>query len=412
MKKQIGFSTALFLMIGGFWIAAAQTGNVANRAYRTISHLTAKYPERDYPFTQTQYIIFEVPGPGVLKVVVYYDRAPVNPNYIWHYHEVRASDPTPPPASYNGHLQDILPHTRALASYATPESAVPLKPITWTRYYEVDKGRALLEIPPIADYGQNHQYALLADAKISFSNGLAATGETFKEDKAAPVPVGPTDPVSPGPLAPEIGPVLTVAEVGFWKGTWTRRPGTNIFDASWRNPSGQTATDVVEITGVSGRTITFRRKGNGGTYSGTLSPDGSSINGTASWYKPGQQWTATISPQSTSPSDAADVIGEWRIFSGGIVGSADENRPFFPGTLVIERSGSGLAAKVNFDAYARWEALNNVAFERGELRFDRSVPAPGGQAVQHYSARISAGRLNGTFSQGNITQRWWGGQNR
>jgi|GEM_PF-3490309 len=96
--------------------------------------------------------------------------------------------------------------------------------------------------------------------------------------------------------ATSLGSTWTVNEVGRWFGKWIRRPGTNIFDATWKNRSGQTVRDTVTIESLKGNTIVMVRQGNGGRYFGTLSADGSRITGgTASWYKKGENWSATIS---------------------------------------------------------------------------------------------------------------------
>ena len=78
---------------------------------------------------------------------------------------------------------------------------------------------------------------------------------------------------------------------GNYDGTWTRRPGTSTFDASWSEGS---ITDVIDITSVEGNRVTLHRHGNNGDYIGTISPNGSSISGTASWYAPGEKWSVSI----------------------------------------------------------------------------------------------------------------------
>ncbi|MGA0599631.1 hypothetical protein ACO2Q3_02895 [Caulobacter sp. KR2-114] len=111
-----------------------------------------------------------------------------------------------------------------------------------------------------------------------------------------------------GPDRDHGGPVLTADMLGdrlaideldgAWVGTWTRRPGTDTFDAVWRNRQGQEAHDVIRLVGVAGGQVTFRRDGvsgpAGGTYTGTLAADGRTIVGTASWYQPGWVWRAVI----------------------------------------------------------------------------------------------------------------------
>ena len=97
------------------------------------------------------------------------------------------------------------------------------------------------------------------------------------------------------PITPIIlASTWTVSESGpqgNYDGVWTRRPGTNTFDASW---SGGSITDVIDITSVEGNKITLHRHGNNGDYTGTISPDGTTISGTASWYVPGEKWSVSI----------------------------------------------------------------------------------------------------------------------
>ena len=92
-----------------------------------------------------------------------------------------------------------------------------------------------------------------------------------------------------------LGNTLTVKEVAggsVYNGTWTRRGGTDVFDAVWNG----SVLDVIEIESVSGNQIVLYRHGNKGRYSGTLSPDGMRItSGTASWYAAGWSWSAVVS---------------------------------------------------------------------------------------------------------------------
>ncbi len=117
---------------------------------------------------------------------------------------------------------------------------------------------------------------------------------------------------SGGVIAPSLGPVLKVVEVDVWHGTWTRRPGTNTFDAAWVGPNGQKVQDVLELRSLTHGVATFYRHGNRGTYTGTVSPDGRSLTGTASWYPAGLTWTATIEappPPMRPPTGVAAAGG-------------------------------------------------------------------------------------------------------
>jgi hypothetical protein len=92
-----------------------------------------------------------------------------------------------------------------------------------------------------------------------------------------------------------LGHTLTVKEVAggnIYNGTWTRRNGTDTFDAVWNG----VVHDTVEIESVKGNQIVLYRHGNNGRYFGVLSADGLRINsGTASWYSAGWTWSAVVS---------------------------------------------------------------------------------------------------------------------
>jgi hypothetical protein len=84
--------------------------------------------------------------------------------------------------------------------------------------------------------------------------------------------------------------VREVAGESVYNGTWTRRPGTDIFDAVWN----ESIRDLIEIESVRGNRIVFYRYGNNGRYSGKFSENGYLITGTASWYAPGWYWEAWV----------------------------------------------------------------------------------------------------------------------
>lgn len=102
----------------------------------------------------------------------------------------------------------------------------------------------------------------------------------------------PPEKVEPGAASVILASIWIVKEygpMGNYDGMWARRPGTDTFDASWGS-----ITDVIDITSVEGNEITLHRHGNDGNYRGTISPDGNSISGTASWYAPGEKWYVSI----------------------------------------------------------------------------------------------------------------------
>ncbi len=78
-----------------------------------------------------------------------------------------------------------------------------------------------------------------------------------------------------------------------WYGTWTRRPGTETFDAHWKSDQGE-VRDVIHYRGLNGNTVTLFRDGIRGTYTGKVSFNNRSIsNGTLTWNA-GCRWSATI----------------------------------------------------------------------------------------------------------------------
>jgi hypothetical protein len=131
---------------------------------------------------------------------------------------------------------------------------------------------------------------------IIVKSGLSQLGAMHEQLRMGYVWVeGTPPPPATSRFGGVLGNTLTVKEVAgesVYDGTWTRRSGTDVFDAVW-NGSVQ---DVIEIESVNGNQIVFYRYGNKGRYYGTLSADGTQItSGTASWYDAGWSWSALVS---------------------------------------------------------------------------------------------------------------------
>ena len=106
-----------------------------------------------------------------------------------------------------------------------------------------------------------------------------------------------------------LGTIWKVNEIGQYTGTWTRRKGKNIFDAEWNNG---TVRDIIDIVSVKGNQVVLYRHDNNGRYFGTISPDGKSIKGTASWYEKDWTWTAKIMDGKIEPTtNSSDWSGTW-----------------------------------------------------------------------------------------------------
>jgi len=146
--------------------------------------------------------------------------------------------------------------------------------------YQVSKGRAQEFQSPVRISPQDPSVTMWSDLLGKPSPSAQA------QPGSGGVPV----------LAPDLGRVWSVVEVGEWIGMWTRRPGSNTFDAVWHNTKqpGE-VRDEITLESVEGNKVVLYRKGNNGRYKGTLSPDRRSIlSGTASWYQPDWIWTAQI----------------------------------------------------------------------------------------------------------------------
>ena len=100
--------------------------------------------------------------------------------------------------------------------------------------------------------------------------------------------------IKPGSIwkVKEYGPM------GNWDGGWVVREDAQTIDASW---SGGSITDIIDIKSIEGDQITLYRHGNNGYYTGTITPDGLSMSGTASWYSPGEKWAASTTSPGSPP---------------------------------------------------------------------------------------------------------------
>jgi hypothetical protein len=84
---------------------------------------------------------------------------------------------------------------------------------------------------------------------------------------------------------------------GGWRGVWTRRGNSNVFDARWTQPGQRDITAVLTIT-LQGNNIRVQRTnssdGNNCNYRGTLGSDGRTVTGQYTCDQGGGGWSATI----------------------------------------------------------------------------------------------------------------------
>jgi len=233
--------------------------------------------------------------------------------------------------------------------------------------------------------------------------GGASPGRMYRCVPSSP----PPPPASTPATAVDLGTTWKVVEFNTWFGTWTRRAGTNVFDAVWKNRSDQVLKDTIELLSAEGNKVSLYRVGNKQRYTGTLAADGEHITGTASLYGPGLTWTATIST-SKAPET---VLGEWEIVRGGPVGTSDEDKPAASGMLVLWDENGTYRGRLAFEKRQIWEDLPDLAFDKGVLTFTRA-PTKRRLVPQYYRAVVTGDKLAGTIKQDSQTQKWWGTKNK
>jgi hypothetical protein len=144
---------------------------------------------------------------------------------------------------------------------------------------------------------------------VIFLGSSLAAAQTGQDTKS-PIGSRMTSPVNPaddpkGPVGSlsgrtasdllTLGSVWQVTECCGWTGTWTRRAGTNTFDARWRHTNGSQAQDVITLQSWNRATneVVLARPSINGTYRATVNPSARTLtNGTASWYPAGEKWSA------------------------------------------------------------------------------------------------------------------------
>ena len=109
-----------------------------------------------------------------------------------------------------------------------------------------------------------------------------------------------------------LGNIWYESEFG-WSGVWIRRPGTNVFDATWT--MGATRVQAVLAIQIQGNAVTVRRQQpNGQTcdYSGTLDGGGRTVSGSYScqWARGPFAWNARIDQQPAAPIPLGSVWNE------------------------------------------------------------------------------------------------------
>lgn len=91
--------------------------------------------------------------------------------------------------------------------------------------------------------------------------------------------------------------LLWLEQEGDWRGRWTRRENSDLFDAIWSHPTENNVTAELKITRNGNNIVVIRTNSsddNNCAYTGTVSDDGRSVTGTYTCDRGGGNWNATI----------------------------------------------------------------------------------------------------------------------
>ena len=121
----------------------------------------------------------------------------------------------------------------------------------------------------------------------------------IRTDEGPATPQAATQITEPKPLPPlKLGARWIVRETGangaVYEGVWTVT-GPRTMKAEWRAVgSNDTITDTIDVESQYGNVVVLNRAGIKGRYFGTISDGGKFIQGNASWYAPGDRWSAEV----------------------------------------------------------------------------------------------------------------------
>ncbi|MBI4274201.1 MAG: caspase family protein [Rhizobiales bacterium] len=150
-------------------------------------------------------------------------------------------------------------------------------------------------------YGSLSQEEIYLHAAPSRVAATPPTAQPPSLPTPAPGPTPETQVAAAPPTTPieidRLGRVWNEEEIGGWRGLWTRRSRSSVFDAAWQHPNGARETAVLDIK-IAGNRVSIQRQQSKGrcSYEGTLTDDGRTVRGTygCAWARGPFQWRATI----------------------------------------------------------------------------------------------------------------------
>jgi hypothetical protein len=263
------------------------------------------------PVAQPVIKSFSFPRPGRYQVRVTYGPwyRVTNEMFLW-----RSSMPID--GRDFGAWVPYIPGATTVSSRSEPEiwaDAATLQIISEITVRQAQPGMQVAIFPPVVRFGDGSAHQLPASAKVEIVSLSESGANTSSATTDAVWTVEEPD-----------------FEGGFWRGTWTRRGDSNVYDAYWTHPTRGEQRDVLEFRGMEGSRFIFWRRGLNGTYSAQVGADGRTITGgAASWYPAGWTWKGVKgggAPSSRSsanaPKQAFDPGRVWTVeepdFAGGI----------------------------------------------------------------------------------------------
>jgi hypothetical protein len=188
----------------------------------------------------------------------------------------------------------------------------------------------------------------------------------------------------------------TVEAPGLWKGKWTGQRDRTDVTLTYMG-----ATDAFWVK-FDERLQSFTAYKNGQVYRQGVRKQTAETDS----RKDRASQPETAGKKVEDEQSLNSIVGEWKIYTGGSVGTSKEKTPLYTGSLVISLSNGRLAGKLRL--HSSWEELKNVSFANGTISFDRPIP----QGVQYFRGRLRDQRsIEGTFTHNTKPKSdpwsWW-----
>lgn len=171
-------------------------------------------------------------------------------------------------------------------------------------------------------------------------------------------------------------------EEGVWRGVWTRRGNSNVFDARWTRQGAAPITGVVRID-VQDQFVCISRRnssdGNNCQYVGKV--DGNQVRGTNVCNRGGGSWSAVIHRRSQVP----DLGRRWDVQEGG-----------WRGVWTRRGNSNTFDARWTRQGAAPITAVLRMQQDGNNIRIQRRNSSDGNNC--EYTGRIEGRNARGSFN--------------